>query len=247
MTVAPGTIPEDTNMSRPHAVSVCATLALCLAGCAPEQPAATSAAMPVQSAKIAEVAPAPRPRPEKHYLGWPTSHWLALLRDKDTDVAQYAFRALSALDDEAAVPELVAMIADEDHAVRWHARRLLQGMGTKAAAALPALEARWDALPPGKERGELAYAVLYLRGEWPRDNDPYRATRLLTIVRTYPDPIVRLYALRDLDEGYGSSGPRSPERVQAVAAALQDPDPEVRKVARRFATLRPLPGRPRGG
>src|SRR5262249_49934949 len=68
----------------------------------------------------------------------PVSHWLSLLAREEEPAQQEAVEALSRLG-QAAVPELIKALKDDDWQVRNQAAVALGAIGPQAKAAVPAL------------------------------------------------------------------------------------------------------------
>src|SRR5215471_2753189 len=75
---------------------------------------------------------------EVQQQGQPVSHWLRLLGSEEEPAQQEAVESLSRLG-QAAVPELLKALKDDDWQVRNQAAVVLGAIGPEAKAAVPAL------------------------------------------------------------------------------------------------------------
>lgn len=115
---------------------------------------------------------------------------------------------------DAAVPALVACLADPEPQVRMNAIGGLAQLGPKAQAALPALkELLADNAPAVSARAPRAIVTI----------DPEKGPATLVAALKDKNPLVRAAVA----EGLGEM-PRSEESVAALAGALKDRDREVR-------------------
>jgi NADH dehydrogenase len=170
------------------------------------------------SEATAQAVPPPR-AVEAQAVGRPVSYWLSLLASDEEPAQQDAVGALNRLG-QAAVPELIQALNDDDWQVRHQAALVLGAIGPEAKAAVPALIAALD------------------------DDDKYFRSHAATALgKIGPEARAAvpalIEALKDRDEdvrraaaaALGEIGPEARQAVAALVELLRDPRKPVRKQA----------------
>lgn len=96
----------------------------------------------------------------KTFEGRPASYWREQLKSPNYMARVRAANAMSFLGEEGkrSIPELIALLEDKSHEVRWSAANTLGMFPTDAAAALPLLEKleKQDTDPAARNAAEIA-------------------------------------------------------------------------------------------
>jgi HEAT repeat protein len=149
----------------------------------------------------------------------PVSHWLSLLASDNEPAQQEAVGALSRLG-QAAVPELIEALNDDDWQVRNQAAVALGAIGPEAKAAVPALiDVLQDEDKYFRSQGALALGKI--------GREARAAVPALIEALEDHDEDVR----REAAAALGRIGPEASDAIAALVELLRDPRKPVRKQA----------------
>ena len=99
------------------------------------------------------------------FEGLPAHYWVKQLKDPNYVARMRAANAMSHLGEagKASIPELILLLDDQQHLVRWAAAGSLGTFGAAAEKALPALEQMAEHEPAASARSAAADAVRDIR------------------------------------------------------------------------------------
>jgi hypothetical protein len=154
---------------------------------------------------------------------------IALLRDKDDEVRKWAIITLGEIGPNAAsaVEPLLALIRDEEHAVRsGDAIRALGRIGPGAIPALPLLASM--VADPQHRTHIMAIHAFWRIGPKSQVEASIVVQKLIDRLLASKHPRERAWVAEILSE----IGPAAREAIGALSTAVDDPEPEVRYAAK---------------